>query len=243
VPEIEQPSELLPETTSKVNEPLDRSKNVYDSHHNRSTKKYAQVSKMYILQNAHEYDETQSLGSTLSVNSEEGTIEQSISPEILSRFDDKMFVYTTAGLYLYAVNHHFYSFLLKFYSDQNVERIPFQKLKTITRNFDPSCKLGKGAFGAVYHGELNNVDLAIKVLETCAIEHFERELIILSGNINHPRLLSPTAISIDEIPCLIYPYMPHGSLEDRLALKVNTCSKDLPYIVVPQTVNDFFLSV
>lgn len=114
-----------------------------------------------------------------------------------------------------------YSHLPSFYSDNSVERIPYEVLKTATRNFDENVKLGEGNFGTVYLGKLKEVDRAIKVLKNSAgVEHFERELIILSDDISHLRLLSPVGVSINEVLCLIYPYMSHRSLADRLAMKV-----------------------
>ena len=107
------------------------------------------------------------------------------------------------------------------YSDERIERIPYEVLKTITHNFAESGKLGAGAFGCVYLGSLNDVNKAIKVLGSSAVDHFEREVTILTSDIRHPRLLSPEAVSIDEVPCLIYQHMSHGSLEDRLAMKVS----------------------
>lgn len=103
-----------------------------------------------------------------------------------------------------------------------MKEIPFAEIEIATNNFEDSCKLGKGAFGKVYFGKINREYLAIKLLNDFTMKCFEDELAILSQPVNHPKLLPPVAVSVSHSAlCLVYPFMPNGSLEDRLALKVS----------------------
>ena len=111
----------------------------------------------------------------------------------------------------------------------------FSFLQSITNNFsevaycDGGNKIGAGAFGSVYYGQLSgqlglmNAGVAVKRIARDMIkneEQFNNEVEIM-GLVSHPNLLTLLAYSCDgDDLCLLYPYMENGSLEDRLGMRM-----------------------
>ena len=90
-------------------------------------------------------------------------------------------------------------------------------------------KLGAGAFGAVFFGQLEgqlgreNLEVAVKRLsrDTPDVERFFNTEVEMMGLVAHEHLLSLLAYSSDGADlCLLYPYMEGGSLQDRLACRL-----------------------
>lgn len=109
--------------------------------------------------------------------------------------------------------------------NEKINYVNYETIKKITCNFNPNLKLGSGAFGSVYLGKLNDKKVAIKVLSiyedySNLLGHFKNELVILYERSEHPNVLPLLGASCDAVPCLIYEYMPNGSLEKRLACEV-----------------------
>ena len=107
------------------------------------------------------------------------------------------------------------------FSYAGVTKISYRRLESITNHFDEKLQIGHGAFGSVYKGKADNREIAVKKLNRDATEHFQHELLILLTGIQHKNLLPPLAMSDENNLCLVYEFMPNGSLEDRLALKVS----------------------
>ena len=111
----------------------------------------------------------------------------------------------------------------------------FMFLQTITNHFSEipfrqgGSKIGAGAFGSVYHGKLSgqlgleNTAVAVKKISRDlqkTEEQFNNEVEIM-GLVSHPNLLTLLAYSCDgEDLCLLYPFMENGSVEERLAMKI-----------------------
>eukprot|EP00092_Neocalanus_flemingeri_P030027 GFUD01032601.1.p1 GENE.GFUD01032601.1~~GFUD01032601.1.p1 ORF type:complete len:521 (-),score=145.69 GFUD01032601.1:60-1622(-) len=111
----------------------------------------------------------------------------------------------------------------------------FGFLQTITNQFSDipyrqgGNKIGAGAFGSVYYGKLSgqlglvNTAIAVKRISRDLVkieEQFNNEVEIM-GLVCHQNLLTLLAYSCDgEDLCLLYPYMENGSVEERLAMKV-----------------------
>lgn len=114
-------------------------------------------------------------------------------------------------------------------------RFSYHELMKITGNWDDrpismgGKKLGEGGFGIVYKGRLNNTHVAVKKLNTLddispdeLQIQFNQEIQTLMV-LKHENLVSMVGFSCDsEHPCLVYAYMPNGSLLDRLACLDNT---------------------
>lgn len=102
----------------------------------------------------------------------------------------------------------------------NLRRFTFRELQNATNNFSPKNILGHGGFGVVYRGCLPNRTLvAVKRLKdpnlTGEIQfQTEVEMIGLALHRNLLRLYG-FCMATDE-RLLVYPYMPNGSVADRL---------------------------
>ncbi|KAI4332535.1 hypothetical protein L6164_017436 [Bauhinia variegata] len=102
----------------------------------------------------------------------------------------------------------------------HLRRFSFRELQTATGNFNPKNILGQGGFGVVYKGNLpNRMLVAVKRLKDPNFSgevqfQTEVELIGLAVHRNLLRLYG-FCMTPDE-RLLVYPYMPNGSVADRL---------------------------
>uniref|UniRef100_A0A8B9BK19 Interleukin-1 receptor-associated kinase 4 n=1 Tax=Anser brachyrhynchus TaxID=132585 RepID=A0A8B9BK19_9AVES len=114
----------------------------------------------------------------------------------------------------------------------------FHDLESITNNFDArpesagGNKLGEGGFGVVFKGYINGRNVAVKKLAAMVDisaqdlkQQFDQEIEMMA-KCQHENLVELLGFSSDGAqPCLVYEYMPNGSLLDRLA-----CLDDTPPI-------------
>ncbi|KAI6079160.1 Interleukin-1 receptor-associated kinase 4 isoform X1 [Aix galericulata] len=114
----------------------------------------------------------------------------------------------------------------------------FRDLESITNNFDArpesdgGNKLGEGGFGVVFKGYINGRNVAVKKLAAMVNisaqdlkQQFDQEIEMMA-KCQHENLVELLGFSSDGAqPCLVYEYMPNGSLLDRLA-----CLNDTPPI-------------
>ncbi|XP_042617627.1 interleukin-1 receptor-associated kinase 1-like isoform X2 [Cyprinus carpio] len=100
---------------------------------------------------------------------------------------------------------------------------PFEEVQRCTCNFSPCKQIGEGGFGHVYKAVMRNTEFAVKKLKedshldwNVVKESFMTEVEKLS-QYRHPNIMDFVGYSIEgQTYCLIYVYMPNGSLEDRL---------------------------
>ncbi|XP_009485410.2 interleukin-1 receptor-associated kinase 4 [Pelecanus crispus] len=114
----------------------------------------------------------------------------------------------------------------------------FHELESVTNNFDArpesagGNKLGEGGFGIVFKGYINGRNVAVKKLVAMVDvsvqdlkQQFNQEIKMMA-KCQHENLVELLGFSSDGAqPCLVYEYMPNGSLLDRLA-----CLDDTPPI-------------
>ncbi|XP_016359431.1 interleukin-1 receptor-associated kinase 1-like isoform X2 [Sinocyclocheilus anshuiensis] len=100
---------------------------------------------------------------------------------------------------------------------------PLEEIQSSTCNFSPCKQIGEGGFGHVYKAVMRNTEFAVKKLKedshldwNVVKESFRTEVEKLS-QYRHPNIMDFVGYSIEgQTYCLIYVYMPKGSLEDRL---------------------------
>ncbi|KAI7797941.1 interleukin-1 receptor-associated kinase 1 [Triplophysa rosa] len=108
---------------------------------------------------------------------------------------------------------------------------PLEEVQDGTCNFATSWQIGEGGFGHVYRATMRNTEFAVKKLKedshldwSVLKESFRTELEKLS-QYRHPNIMELVGYSIQgQTYCLIYIYMPNGSLEDRLHCEDNALS-------------------
>ncbi|XP_015951388.1 LOW QUALITY PROTEIN: receptor-like kinase TMK3 [Arachis duranensis] len=100
--------------------------------------------------------------------------------------------------------------------------ISVQVLRGITKNFAPENELGRGGFGGVYKGELDDgTKIAVKrmeagVISRKALDEFQSEIAVLS-KVRHRNLVSLLGYSVEGTErLLVYEYMPQGALSKHL---------------------------
>ncbi|XP_031122735.1 receptor protein kinase TMK1-like [Ipomoea triloba] len=100
--------------------------------------------------------------------------------------------------------------------------ISVQVLRNVTKNFAPENELGRGGFGVVYKGELEDgTTIAVKrmecgVISSKALDEFQSEIAVLS-KVRHRHLVSLLGYSVEgNEKILVYEYMPQGALSKHL---------------------------
>lgn len=102
----------------------------------------------------------------------------------------------------------------------HLKRFSFRELQLATDNFSSKNILGQGGFGIVYRGQLKNgIVVAVKRLKdpnfTGEVQfQTEVEMIGLALHRNLLRLYGFSMTSNERL--LVYPFMPNGSVADRL---------------------------
>lgn len=100
--------------------------------------------------------------------------------------------------------------------------ISVQVLRNVTKNFSPEKEIGRGGFGVVYKGELDDgTQIAVKrmeagVISNKALDEFQAEIAVLS-KVRHRHLVSLLGYSVEGYErILVYEHMPQGALSKHL---------------------------
>lgn len=102
----------------------------------------------------------------------------------------------------------------------SVPLFPYKELERATNGFADNSRLGTGAYGTVYKGQLNNHELvAIKRLrhqDPDGAEQVMNEIKLLSS-VSHPNLVRLLGCCLENgEQILVYEFMPHGTLAQHL---------------------------
>ncbi|XP_078273540.1 interleukin-1 receptor-associated kinase 4 isoform X2 [Rhinoraja longicauda] len=122
--------------------------------------------------------------------------------------------------------------------ETNLQTFSYYELMQKTSNFDGrpvsrgGSKIGEGGFGVVYRCFINNRTVAVKKLagterhQNISPDELKRQFfqeVKTLARCQHENLVELFGFSNDwEHPCLVYDYMPNGSLLDRLACREKT---------------------
>ncbi|CAH1389049.1 unnamed protein product [Nezara viridula] len=109
-----------------------------------------------------------------------------------------------------------------------IQQVSYQTLMYGTDDFSDDKKIGTGGFGTVYLCNLHFGKVAVKrlhdseaAIQELTCDQFSTEINLLSGVI-HQNILPVIGYSNDgPYKCLIYSFMPNGSLQDALEAKNN----------------------
>ncbi|XP_045701367.1 interleukin-1 receptor-associated kinase 1 isoform X3 [Phyllostomus hastatus] len=112
---------------------------------------------------------------------------------------------------------------------------PLHEISQGTHNFSEELKIGEGGFGCVYRAVLRNTVYAVKKLKeeadlewTTVKQSFLTEVEQLS-RFRHPNIVDFAGYCAQSgYYCLVYGFLPNGSLEDRLHFQTQACSLAWP---------------
>lgn len=100
--------------------------------------------------------------------------------------------------------------------------VSVQILRHVTRNFSPENELGRGGFGVVYKGQLDDgTIIAVKRMEAAVVsnkglQEFQSEIAVLS-KVRHRHLVALLGYCIEgNERLLVYEYMPKGALSRHI---------------------------
>ncbi|TYI97290.1 hypothetical protein E1A91_D01G133500v1 [Gossypium mustelinum] len=104
------------------------------------------------------------------------------------------------------------------------QMISYHEIRKATRNFNPGNLIGKGSFGSVYKGHLNDVHVAIKVLDVARTKFWKSFRVECEAlrNVRHRNLIKliTSCSSVDiknvEFLALVYEFLANGSVQDWL---------------------------
>ncbi|KAK6945384.1 Legume lectin domain [Dillenia turbinata] len=108
------------------------------------------------------------------------------------------------------------------------KKFRLKELKSATKNFNAKRKLGKGGFGTVYKGILNNREVAVKRVSENSrnnIQDFIAEVVTI-GNLHHKNLVKLIGWCYESNELLlVYEFMPNGSLEKVIFYEENASTE------------------
>ncbi|KAM5221538.1 interleukin-1 receptor-associated kinase 1 [Ctenodactylus gundi] len=107
---------------------------------------------------------------------------------------------------------------------------PLHEISQGTRNFSEELRIGEGGFGCVYRAVMRNTTYAVKRLKEEA--HLEWAVVKQSflaeveqlSRFRHPNIVDFAGYCAESgFYCLVYGFLPNGSLEDQLHFQTQVC--------------------
>ncbi|QHN76029.1 uncharacterized protein DS421_19g640400 [Arachis hypogaea] len=96
----------------------------------------------------------------------------------------------------------------------------FNEVVKMTNNFDRI--LGRGGFGTVYHGFIEDIEVAVKMLSLSSVQGYQQFIAEVKLRVHHRNLTSLVGYCNEETNIgLIYEYMKNGDLDKNLSGKNN----------------------
>ncbi|KAF2295934.1 hypothetical protein GH714_035225 [Hevea brasiliensis] len=138
----------------------------------------------------------------------------------------------------------------KILDSPNLKNFCFSELKEATKNFSPGNVLGKGGFGCVFKGwidenSLNAVmpetgmTIAVKVLDQTGCQGQQEWLAEIKylGQLYHPNVVKLIGYCLEDgHRLLVYEFMPNGSLDKHL-IRLNLFEAEDSYYIQPLSWN------